>query len=150
MKLPQSFNPYVTFAKKNQGWIIIAVIALGVAIYIYFKGKKDGKIYIPDAPYINGANAIPAGWNPNILADKLYKAMNDIFVLSGTKDAAWKELLNLSTDDMIIAVYNTFNKKYGTKGKGSLTEWVNDEIYYDYASGVKGKLYDKLKSLRLN
>ena len=150
MKLPTSFNPYMAFAKKNSGWIIIAVIAVGVAIYIYFKGKKDGKIYIPDAPYINGANAIPAGWNPNILADRLYTVMNDTIVASGTKDAAWKELLGLATDDMIIAVYNTFNKKYATKGKGSLTEWVNDEIYYDYLSGVKSKLYNKLKSLRLN
>jgi hypothetical protein len=138
MKFPTSFNPYMAFAKKNSGWIIIAVIAIGVAIYIYFKGKRDGKIYIPD------------GWNPNTLADKLYKVMNDTIVASGTKDAAWKELLGLATDDMIIAVYNTFNKKYATKGKGSLTEWVNDEIYYDYLSGVKSKLYNKLKSLRLN
>jgi len=149
MELPTSFNPYLSFAKKNSGWIIIAVIAVGIAIYIYFKGKKAGKIYIPDVPYIADQAMWQATFNPNILADELYQVMDKVFppVLTGTKDAVWKKLLALGTDNMIIAVYNTFNQRYKDKGKGSLTKWIDDELYFDLFSGIKTKTIAKLRSL---
>jgi hypothetical protein len=135
---------------RNRMTVLIAVLVIAFAIYMYFKGKKDGKTIIPDAPYIHGKAGIPAGFNPNNLADKLYEVMSGLFTVSGHKDAAWNQLLNLATDDMVIAVYNAFNDKYGNKGKGSLTQWIADEYYYDFSTGIKPKVLDRLKKLRLN
>lgn len=144
MKLPQQ---YIVYAQKNK-WTIMAVIAaIAVLIYIYVRGRKDGRKYIPDAPYIENQEMWQATFNPNILAEELHRVMDSNFTLTGTKDAAWKKLLNLGTDNMIIAVYNTFNKRYASESKGSLTQWIDDEVYYDYLSGVKKKTLDKLRSL---
>ena len=147
MKLPASFNPYMAYAKKNRGVILAIVLGLAVIIYIYYKGKKAGRVYIPDVDYIKDQKMILANFNPNILADELHRVMCGLFTLAGTKDAAWLKLLNVGTDNMIIAVYNTFNQRYGSEGKGSLTKWIDDETYYDLLTGVKGKLLTKLRSL---
>jgi len=69
--------------------------------------------------------------------------------LSGTKDAVWKRLYDLPTDDMVVAVYSAFNQKYFNKGKGTLTQWIRDEWYYDYTTGVKEKALDRLAKLKL-
>ncbi|MBK0383531.1 hypothetical protein I5M32_11240 [Pedobacter sp. SD-b] len=135
--------------QKNKTMVIIGILVIAIAIYFYFKGKKDGKITIADAPYINGKDAIPKGFNPNILADKLYDVMDGFFTASGTKDAAWLELYQLATDDMVVAVYNAFNEKYGIKRNGSLTQWIRDEKYFDPLSGVKTKALNRLSQLRL-
>lgn len=136
--------------QQYKALIISAAVFIAILAYVYFRGKKAGKTVIPDAPYIHGKQGIPTGFNPNILADKLYEVMSGMFTMSGHKDAAWSQLLNLQTDDMIIAVYNCFNDKYGSKGKGTLTQWIDDEYYYDFVSGIKKKTVTKLKSLRLN
>lgn len=128
----------------------IPAIIVGIIIYLIWRnGKKAGLTIIPDVPYIADQPTITANFNPNILADELYNAMSGLFVLTGTKDAAWRKLYELGTDNMVIAVYNAFNKKYGPKGKGSLTQWIRDEIYYDVFSGMKGKVLQRLQLLRL-
>lgn len=138
------------FIKQYKGILIIAVVTIALMAYIYYRGKKAGNSVIPDAPYIEGKAGIPAGFNPNILADELHEVMSGLFTMTGTKDAAWSQLCNLQTPDMIIAVYNAFNAKYGRLGKGSLTQWIDAEYYYDFVSGIKEKTLQKLKSLRLN
>lgn len=137
------------FLKEYKALLIIAILTIGVMMFIYYKGKKSGAINIPDAPYPDGTQGIPAGFNPNVLADELHSVMSGLFTLSGTKDKTWRKLLDLPTNDMVVAVYNTFNSKYGGLGKGSLTNWINDEYYYDFASGIKTKVLQRLKSLRL-
>ena len=138
------------FLAQYRAIVITTILAVALLAYMYYRGRKAGKGFIPDAPYINGSASIPKGFNPNILADKLYEVMSGLFTLSGHKDAAWKQLIDLQTDDMVIAVYNAFNDKYGPKGKGTLTQWIADEKYYDFTTGVKSRVLLKLKSLRLN
>jgi hypothetical protein len=128
-------------------WGVIFLIS--IMIFIYLKGKKDGKILIPDAPYLFGSEGIPKGFNPNILADKLHEVMSSFFTLTGTKDAAFRQLTELQTNDMVIAVYNAFNNKYGAEAHGSLTQWIDDENYYDFVSGIKAKALNRLRQLRL-
>ncbi|TKB96850.1 hypothetical protein [Pedobacter cryophilus] len=135
--------------QQNKITFWIALVVLCLFVYIYFKGKADGKTNIADAKYIYGSAGIPKGFNPNILADTLHEVMSDLFTLTGTKDKAWNQLVNLQTDDMVIAVYNAFNDKYGAEGEGTLTQWINDEKYYDFSTGVKTKALNKLRSLRL-
>ncbi|MFD2581503.1 hypothetical protein ACFSR6_03315 [Pedobacter vanadiisoli] len=128
---------------------ILPVLLLGVVVYLIWKnGKKAGQTIIPDVPYIQDQGVITKSFNPNILAEELFNVMDGLFTLSGTKDAAFRKLYELPTDNMVIAVYNAFNSKYGSKGDGSLTKWINDEYYYD-AFGYKNKVLARLKSLRL-
>jgi hypothetical protein len=142
-------NDFLKIYQRNKTAFYIGLALLVIAIYFYFKGKKDGRLNIKDAPYIHGSEGIPKGFNPNILADEIYTVMNGLFTLTGTKDKTFSKVLGLQTDDMIIAVYNAFNDKYGKEGKGTLTQWVNDEVYYDFTSGIKKQLINKLNSLRL-
>lgn len=129
---------------------ILPIIVVGIIVYIiYRKGKKAGQTIIPDVPYLQDQPAITANFNPNTLAEELFNAMDGPFTLSGTKDTAWRKLYELGTDNMVIAVYNAFNKKYGDKGNGSLTQWIKDETFYDYLSGMKNKVLTRLQNLRL-
>lgn len=129
---------------------VLPAIVIGIIVYIIWRnGKKAGQTIIPDVPYIRDQPIITANFNPNILAEELYKAMDGLFTLSGTKDAAWRKLYELGTDNMVIAVYNAFNSKYGSKGKGSLTQWIRDETYYDFLSGMRAKVLGRLQNLRL-
>lgn len=129
---------------------ILPAIAIALVVYFIWKnGKKAGLTIIPDVPYIRDQPVITANFNPNVLAEELFTVMDGMLTLSGTKDAAWRKLFELGTDNMVIAVYNAFNAKYGTRGKGSLTQWINDENYYDFLSGMKGKVLNRLKTLRL-
>jgi hypothetical protein len=130
--------------------LVLPAIVIGIVVYIIWRnGKKAGQTIIPDIPYIKDQPIITANFNPNILAEELFKAMDGLFTLSGTKDSAWRKLYELGTDNMVIAVYNAFNSKYGFKGKGSLTQWIKDETYYDYLSGIRGKALARLQNLRL-
>ena len=130
--------------------MILPVIIVALIIYLIWRnGKKAGLTVIPDVPYIKDQEIIQSGFNPNILADELFKAMDGLLTASGTKDEAWRKLYELPTDNMVIAVYNAFNQKYGTKGKGSLTQWIEDESWYDYLTGMKSKVLKRLQNLRL-
>lgn len=129
---------------------ILPIIILAVVVYFIWKnGKKAGLTIIPDVPYLKDQEILSANFNPNILAEELFNAMDGFFSLSGTKDAAWRKLYELPTNNMVIAVYNAFNQKYGSKGKGSLTQWIADENYYDYLTGMKAKVLNRLQNLRL-
>lgn len=140
--------PVLKLTELNK--FVLPAILIGVIIYIIWKnGKKAGLTIIPDVPYIKDQPILTANFNPNTLAEQLYQAMSGLFTLSGTKDAAWRKLYELGTDNMVIAVYNAFNTKYGSKGKGSLTQWIKDETYYDYLTGVRGKALTRLQNLRL-
>lgn len=85
--------------------------------------------------------------NQVLLVSKLlYDAMKDWNTFTGTKDDAWKTLIGLS-DAQIKAVYLYFNARYGEGD--TLTQWIKDENYYDYISGVKQLTLDKLANLNL-
>ena len=129
---------------------ILPAIAIALVVYFIWKnGKKAGLTIIPDVPYIRDQPIITANFNPNTLADELFSVMDGYFTLTGTKDMAFRKLYELGTDNMVIAVYNAFNAKYGQKGKGSLTQWISDEVYYDFLTGMKFKALNRLKTLRL-
>ena len=121
--------------------IIIVIIIIAV-ILIYRSGKKSAEP--PKVTYPHGGSEIPAGWSPNELVEELFNAMDGLFTLSGTKDAAWGKLANLPTNEMVRAVYDVYNQKYFSKGKGTLTQWIKDESYYDPTSGVKEAALQRL------
>jgi len=137
------------FQGKNKANIIIVVVVVLLLLAIYFAGKRRGKASAegPQVQYPQGGSQIPSGWSPIPLADELHDVMDGLFTLSGTKNKAFKKVLDLPTDEMKIAVYNAFNQKYFNQGHGTLTQWLRDENYYDYIINYKQQLIDKLISL---
>ncbi len=134
--------------KWNATNIIIAFVIFVVAVYIIYRiGKKQGDA--PVVKYPHNGEDIPPSWSPEPLADELHDVMGGLFTLTGTKDTAWTKLKDLPTDEMVIAVYSAFNQKYYKEQKGSLTQWIKDENYYDYTSGVKAATLERLAKLKL-
>lgn len=125
--------------------LIFLVLIVGVGFWLYRNKEK----FIPEKPLPNGGKTLPTKWNysPNALADELYDVMSGAFTLSRTKEDAWTKVLNLPNDEAIVLTYNIFNKKYGQKGQGTLTQWIADEMIYDWGASVKNKLIVKLRSL---
>lgn len=114
---------------------------------LYHAGKKNATPV--EVKYPQGGNGIPAGWNPTPLIEELHDVMSGLFTLSGTKDLTWMKLRDLPTSDMITAVYNGFNQRYFKEDKGTLTQWIRDEKWIDWTSGVKDSTLAKLTSLNL-
>lgn len=135
---------------KKQTWYIIAIVVVVLiifSVYFYFQGKR--KAEGPKVTYPQGGSGIPAGWSPEPLVARLYDAMSGLFTFTGTKDAAWRELRDLPSDDMVTAVYDVFNQKYYSESQATLTQWIRDENYFDPLTGVKETTIKRLENLRL-
>jgi hypothetical protein len=135
-------------AFQSKPFQIFIIFAIVVAI-IYYAGRSAGIkkaeesiVQLPD----NGSG-IPKGFNPTPYANELYDVMKGLGQLTGTKDKAFRRSLELPTDDMLAAVNNKFNQLYLNRGSGTLIKWLEDEIWYDYFTGIKNKLITRLKSI---
>ncbi len=138
------------FWAKHSEKIIITIIIIVVVLVIWYAGKQRGKSTAegPQAEYPEGGNEIPSNWSPEPIVSELYDVMSG-WALTGTKDSAWIKLRDLPTNEMVIAVYNVFNQKYFGEGYGTLVQWIRDEAYYDYFSGVKEGTLARLQNLGL-
>ena len=135
------------------------IIGLGVATLVTVEGVKiykkltapppaklpQGGAGLPVVSYTNTGAAVL--WNPAPLAQQLNDVMSGLFTLTGTKDDAWLQVAEIPTNDMLTSLYNYFNSKFGN-GK-TLTQWINDEYYYDILSGVKQKALQRLADAQL-
>lgn len=137
---------------------LVKYAAIGAGAYFLYKAVKwirnrpttynlpAGGAGIPTTGYTPTGQ--PIAWNPKPLSDQLFNAMSGLFTTSGTKDEAWKALINLPTNDMLTAVYNQFNTDHG-EGE-TLTTWIDSEYYYDYFTGVKDQALSRLRAAGLN
>jgi hypothetical protein len=111
-------------------YIIIAVVVIGLLVFIYFIGRRSGKVKIEqvelpqDQP---GGQLLTSTDSAKIrqVAQGLY---NDLKGVSwGFHDAKpYNDLLQMS-DTLFVAVYNDFNNLYGSEGKGTLRDWIKDD-----------------------
>lgn len=85
----------------------------------------------------------PIYWNPAPMAAELFNVMDGLFTGSATKDATFTKLAQIPSNDMLTAVYNYFNSKYGD-GK-SLTTWIKDEWFTDITGSGKELALQKLE-----
>ena len=135
-------------------------IAVGVGIlgfFIYKKVKKKLAFLPPVFPLPTGGGGmpvvsyddkgVPTFWNPAPLSTELFDVMDGLFSNEFTKSATWLRLAELPTSDMVVAVYNHFNKNFGS-GE-TLTQWINDEYSYNWFDSDKELALAKLKALGL-
>ena len=124
---------------------------------IYKKIKKKMNVLPQTFPLPTGGGGMPVVsynpqgqptfWNPEPLAKELFDVMDGLFTLEGTKSAVFLKFAELPTPDMATAVYNQFNKNYG--GGETLTQWINDELNYNWLSNEKDLALAKLTALGL-
>lgn len=130
----------------------VRIGAIGAGAFLVYKIIQRTTSFIPPAPLPTGGYGIPTvgytpqgtpvAWSPEPLVDELHNVMSTAS-LTGTKDAAWQKVIDLPSPDMVAAVYNRFNQKWGDGD--TLTQWIDDEFYYDYFSGVKDQVLQKLR-----
>lgn len=117
--------------------IVIIVVAIGLLLFVYFQGKKTGKLkqqlnQAKPEPLPNNGAGIPSGWSPAPLVSKLFKVLDgvDWFASNDDKKTVYGELSSL-TKDQLTAVYNEFNRLYGKVEDGQLTytlyNWIDDD-----------------------
>lgn len=109
------------------------------------KNLPQGGNGLPVVSYSN--TGAPVFWNPQPLAKGLHDVMAGLFTLSGTKDEQWTKLAELPSDDMVVSVYNYFNKNYG-EGE-TLTAWIKAENWYDIFGSGRDLALNRLQSLQL-
>lgn len=134
------------------------VVVGAVATYGTYKGVKYLRSRNRFVPLPNGGTGIPVtgydgngqpvSWSPVGLVDELYSAMSGLGTFTGTKDAVWTKIIQLPTNDMLTATYNSFNQDKRAGGE-TLTQWIDNEYYYDYFSGVKDDVLAKLRGAGL-
>jgi hypothetical protein len=105
----------------------------------------QGSKGLPVVSYTPSGSAVL--WNPSPLASELNDAMSGLFTPSGTKDAVWTKLAELPTDDMLTAVYNEFNKKFGNGD--TLAQWIRDEYWTDITGSGKQLALNRLAKANL-
>ena len=135
--------------------IVVGVGVLG--FFLYKKIKKKFAMLPAVFPLPAGGGGMPVVsyntqgeptfWNPATISTELYNVMDGLFTLTGTKNDTFLKFAQLPTGDMATAVYNHFNQNFG-KGE-TLTQWINDEYYYDYFGEGKQLALAKLQALGL-
>lgn len=125
---------------ENKKIYIVIALSLGLLLFVYFVGRKLGKVKQQskqgqDTPLPDSGSGIPAGWSPNGLVGRLHSAMDGLNVSwlwgNSERDDAFNTLASL-TKDQVVAVYNQFNKLYGKAEDGQYTEtlynWIDGEV----------------------
>ncbi len=146
----------MTPANKKKLFIGIGILVL--VLIIYFKGKaagKQGKAKVVALPNdIIGGNAsnsdanignVETGAKIRQIAVGLHDDM-DGYNWLGHDMKFYKEWVTLSNSGF-VAVYNDFNKMYMSENKGTLKQWLVDEMYRD--SLVDDIILPRMASLNL-
>lgn len=141
------------FYKDLPGWAkgVSVLIVLGIGVVTYFSVRKWIKNRPPKVDYPNNGQGIPLGFNAIAYAQRAHDAMKGPSITSAQmlyKDVTLAEIANLQTDDMFVAVYDTFNKMYMNEGQGTFAQWVNDETF-PLISKTKENLNKRFNKLNL-
>lgn len=141
--------PLALLALWNNKAIRYTFLGVLVLLVIYLLGRKAGKKKalesVTDIPLPNGGTDIPATWDPKPLANDLYTVMDGWFTLAITKEKVFVRMLDL-TAGQLVALYNAFNNLFSAKGKGTLTQWLRDELNVTTTS-VRDSIVQRLVSL---
>jgi hypothetical protein len=117
------------FGSKYAIYVIIAVVVIGVLVFIYFVGRRSGKVKIEqvDLPSDQpGGSVLTSQDNAKVrtIAQQLHDDMDGLNFSHQLKP--YEDLLTLN-DTLFVAVYNDFNNLFGAENKGTLRQWISDE-----------------------
>lgn len=131
---------------KTIRWGLIILTGL-VLLYLYGRsaGKKKALEDLNQEPLPNNGQGIPTGWDPKPVANRLFTVLDGFWTAAATKEPVFQEAYSL-TNDQLVAVYNSFNGLFGSKGKGTLTEWIRDDWNFSIG-GKRDPLIERLVSL---
>lgn len=110
-------------------YIIIALVVIGLLVFIYFMGRRSGKIKIEqvDLPQDQpGGQNISSQDSAEIIsvANQLHEEMKGLNLFRDLEP--YQKFLAMS-DTLFVATYNRFNQLYAQENDGTLREWINDE-----------------------
>lgn len=124
----------VDLLNKYKFVIAVGITIIVVVLVIYFWGKRSGKTEstTTDLPKDTdwGKNNLTAEESTKIqsLAVRLHNEMKGLSLIANND--LWDELM-YSSDRVFVGVYNYFNQKYELEGKGTLRDWLEDEVSVD-------------------
>lgn len=103
----------------------IAILIL--AIFSYYKGKASGTTTIDFAPLPQNNRSLSEDEAKRIrvYTRKIHEDLTEFF---GLRDHDLYKQMNSERDQIIVSIYNDFNTLYGKEEKGTLTQWIIDEI----------------------
>jgi hypothetical protein len=118
-------------------FIIIAVVVIGLFVFIYFIGRRSGKVKIEQV-------ALPTDQpNGNLLSNtdsakvrQIAQALHDDMdgIRFGSYNLVpYNEMLQ-SSDTMFVAIYNDFNNLFSNEKGGTLREWLNSEFAWSWST----------------
>lgn len=115
---------------KTTLYIIIAVVVLGLFIFIYFIGRRSAKINVEQVTLPSDQ---PGGYKlspqeveyVNQTAQALHRDMDGINW--SHDDQPYQNFLS-SSDTVFVAIYNQFNKLFSNENEGTLREWLESEV----------------------
>jgi len=130
--------------------IIIAVVVIGLLVFIYFIGRRSAKMKVEQVPLpqdqpggilLSQADAEKV----NKIAVGLHDDMNGV-AWSVTHESEPYELLLGASDTVFVAVYNHFNKLYSEPKNPTLREWLVSE----FSSPFVNNAYHTIKNMVIN
>lgn len=112
-------------------YIIVAIIVIGLLVFIYFMGRRSAKTKIEQVPLpIDTAGGVTITQADALKVREIAKALHDNmkgwFNFGFHDEKPFSDLSNLS-DTLFVAVYNDFNTLYGGENDGTLREWITSE-----------------------
>lgn len=131
--------------------IAIVLVVLLVAVVIFYAVKQFSQPKAEEAPLPedqpDGVLTQSEEVQVSNLATLLYEDMDGWF------DARNNDLyrtLSMLSDKLLVAVYNTFNQKYFSKGYGTLRTWLLDESYTAFTGNlVRNSIIPRMDKLKL-
>jgi hypothetical protein len=127
--------------------IIIAIVVVGLFIFIYFIGRKSAKMTVTPTPLPadqpNGYLLTDADKaKVNSIATALHDDMNGVAWGIFHESTPYENLLQ-SSDTVFVAVYNQFNQLFSTPSNPTLRDWLSNE----YSSQWVNAAYDTIKNM---
>jgi hypothetical protein len=127
---------------KNYKVLLVLVLVL----FLFF--NKSKAVVVSTVTEADKDNT-PNGWTPNAFTEQLHAVMQDWFALrANEKEDLWREMAEF-TDGQLKMVYNYFNTKFSGKIGKTLTEMIDSEIGWAFAS-INSTLVKRLRALNLN
>ncbi len=140
-------------------YITLLPTLLIALLIIYFVGRSTGRARAnkkaatpPIVDYPHGGKGIPKGFDPEILADKLFLKMKGLTFDKPGLDGLLLQLVSLQTDDMFVAVYDVFNQKYHSAKRGGLRQWIERQDYgfpIRFPDLIRPYVYQRMDNLNL-